>query len=162
MLYERGTDLWFLTIPELRPAQFLKATSSLKNGRFSPDGKWVAYSSNESGRWETYVTSFPEAHGKWQVSNVGGDQPKWRSDGRELFYLAPDSKIMAVPVTTGTNFDAQTPTVLFQANPREILATSERFSYDVSNDGQKFLINTQMKTATTPMSVVLNWRAKLN
>jgi eukaryotic-like serine/threonine-protein kinase len=162
VLYERGTDLWFLTIAELRPAQFLKATSSLKNGRFSPDGKWVAYSSNESGRWEIYVTSFPEAHGKWQVSNAGGDQPKWRSDGKELFYLAPDSKIMAVPVTTGTNFDAQTPTVLFQANPREILATSERFSYDVSNDGQKFLINTQMKTATTPMSVVLNWRAKLN
>ena len=148
--------------PRAPPRQFLKATSSLKNGRFSSDGKWVAYSSNESGRWEIYVTSFPEAHGKWQVSNVGGDQPKWRSDGRELFYLALDSKIMAVSVTTGTNFDAQTPTVLFQANLREILATSERFSYDVSNDGQKFLINTQMKTATTPMSVVLNWRAKLN
>jgi eukaryotic-like serine/threonine-protein kinase len=161
-LYERGTDLWFVTIPELRATQFLKASSTLKNGQFSPDGKWVAYSSNESGRWEVYVTSFPEAHGKWQVSNSGGDQPKWRSDGKELFYLAPDSRMMAVPVKTGANFDAGTPVALFQANPRELVATSEQFSYDVSKDGQKFLINTQLKTGMAPMSVVLNWSAKLN
>jgi Tol biopolymer transport system component len=162
VLYERGTDLWLVTIPELRATQFLKASSTLKNGQFSPDGKWVAYSSNESGRWEVYVTSFPEAHGKWQVSNAGGDQPRWRSDGKELFYLAPDSRMMAVPVKTGANFDAGTPTALFQANPRELVATSEQFSYDVSRDGQKFLINTQLKTGMAPMSVVLNWSAKLN
>jgi eukaryotic-like serine/threonine-protein kinase len=162
VLYERGADLWFVAIPELRATQFLKASSSLKNGRFSPDGKWVAYSSNESGQWEIYVTSFPEAHGKWQVSNAGGDQPKWRSDGKELFYLSNDSKMMAVPVKTGANFDAGTPMALFQANPREMVATSEQFSYDVSKDGQKFLINTQLKTAMTPISVVLNWSAKLN
>jgi serine/threonine protein kinase/Tol biopolymer transport system component len=162
VLYGRGPDLWFLTFPELRATQFLKAASTLKTGRFSPDGKWVAYSSNESGRWEIYVTSFPEAHGKWQVSNTGGDQPRWRGDGKELFYLSTDSKIMAVPVKTGTNFDAGTPTALFQANPREMVATSELFSYDVSNDGQKFLVNASLKTAMTPMSVVLNWSAKLN
>jgi eukaryotic-like serine/threonine-protein kinase len=162
VLYERGADLWFVAIPELRATQFLKASSTLKNGRFSPDGKWVAYSSNESGQWEIYVTSFPEAHGKWQVSNAGGDQPKWRSDGKELFYLSNDSKIMAVPVKTGANFDAGTPMALFQANPREMVATSEQFFYDVSKDGQKFLINTQLKTAMTPISVVLNWSAKLN
>jgi serine/threonine protein kinase len=162
ILYGRGPDLWFVTLPQLTATQFLKATSSLKGGRFSPDGKWVAYSSNESGRWEIYVTSFPQAHGKWQVSNTGGDQPRWRSDGKELFYLSTDSKIMSVPVKTGSNFDPGTPTVLFQANPREMFATSELFSYDVSNDGQKFLVNTQLKTETTPMSVVLNWSAKLN
>ena len=162
VLYERGADLWLLTIPELRTTQFLKASSTLKNGQFSPDGKWVAYSSNESGRWEVYVTSFPEAHGKWQVSNAGGDQPKWRSDGKELFYLAPDSRMMAVPVNTGANFDPGTPAALFQANPRDLVATSEQFSHDVSKDGQKFLINTQLKTGTAPMSVVLNWSAKLN
>jgi eukaryotic-like serine/threonine-protein kinase len=162
ILYGRGPDLWFVTLPELTATQFLKATSSLKAGRFSPDGKWVAYSSNESGRWEVYVTSFPQAHGKWQVSNTGGDQPRWRSDGKELFYLSTDSKIMSVPVKTGSNFDPGTPTVLFQANPREMFATSELFSYDVSSDGQKFLVNTQLKTETTPMSVVLNWSAKLN
>lgn len=162
LLYERGADLWFLTFPEWRPAQFLKANSTLRNGQFSPDGKWVAYSSNESGRWEIYVTSFPEAHGKWQVSNAGGEQPKWRGDGKELFYLSTDSRVMAVPVATGANFDAGTPAALFQANPREMPATSELFSYDVSKDGQKFLINTQLKTAMTPMSVVLNWNAKLD
>jgi Tol biopolymer transport system component len=162
VLYERGADLWFVAIPELRAAQFLKASSTLKDARFSPDGKWVAYSSNESGRWEIYVTSFPGAQGKWQVSNTGGDQPKWRSDGKELFYLSNDGKIMAIPVKTGANFDAGTPTALFQAKPREMIATSEQFSYDVSKDGQKFLINTQLKTAVTPMSVVLNWSTKLN
>jgi serine/threonine protein kinase len=162
VLYERGTDLWLVTIPELRATPFLKSSSTLKNGQFSPDGKWVAYSSNESGRWEVYVTSFPEAHGKWQVSNAGGDQPRWRSDGKELFYLGPDSRMMAVPVKTGANFDAGTPTALFQANPRELVATSEQFSYDVSKDGQKFLINTQLKTGMAPMSVILNWSAKLN
>jgi len=162
LLYQRGADLWFVTFPELRPIQFLKASSTLKTGRFSPDGKWVAYSSNESGRWEIYVTSFPDAHGKWQVSNAGGDQPKWRGDGKELFYLSNDSRIMAVPVKTGANFDAGSPTALFQANPHEIVATSVQFSYDASPDGQRFLIDTQLKTAMTPMLVVLNWASKLN
>ena len=162
LIYSRGPDLWYLALPELRATQFLKAPSTLKSARFSPDGKWVAYSSNESGRWEIYVTSFPEAHGKWQVSNAGGDQPRWRGDGKELFYFSNDSKIMAVPVKTGANFDAGTPAALFQANPREMFATSELFSYDVSNDGQKFLINTQLKTEMTPVSIVLNWSAKLN
>ena len=161
ILYERGADLWFITVPELQPTQFLKASSTLKGARFSPDGKWVAYSSNESGRWEVYVTSFPEAHGKWQVSNAGGAGPKWRSDGKELFYLSTDSKMMAVPVKTGSNFDPGTPILLFQANPREMLATSEQFSYEASENGQKFLINTRLKTAVTPLSVVLNWSAKL-
>jgi serine/threonine protein kinase len=161
ILYERGADLWFVTVPELHPTQFLKASSTLKGGRFSPDGKWVAYSSNESGRWEVYVTSFPEAHGKWQVSNAGGVEPKWRGDGKELFYLSSESKMMAVPVKTGLSFDPGTPAVLFQANPREMLATSEQFSYEVSQDGQKFLINTHLKTATMPLSVVLNWSAKV-
>jgi serine/threonine protein kinase len=162
VIYSRGPDLWYLALPELRATQFLKAPSTLKSARFSPDGKWVAYSSNESGRWEIYVTSFPEAHGKWQVSNAGGDQPRWRGDGKELFYFSNDSKIMAVEVKTGANFDAGTPAALFQANPREMFATSELFSYDVSSDGQKFLINTQLKTEMTPVSIVLNWSAKLN
>ncbi len=162
VMYERGPDLWYVTIPEFHPAQFLKATSTIKNGQFSPDGNWVAYSSNENGRWEIYVTSFPEAHGKWQVSNAGGDQPKWRSDGKELFYLSSDNKIMAVPVKTGASFDAGTPVALFQANPREMVATSEQFSYAVSKDGEKFLVNTQLKTEMAPMSVVQNWISKLN
>lgn len=161
VLYERGNDLWFVSLSDLHNTLFLKGLSTPRAGRFSPDGKWVAYASNESGRWEVYVTSFPEAHGKWQVSNAGGEQPKWRNDGKEFYYLAPDGKIMAAPVTTGAKFDAGTPVALFQANPRELVATSEQSSYDVSKDGQKFLINTQLKTAMTPLSVVTNWGAKL-
>jgi dipeptidyl aminopeptidase/acylaminoacyl peptidase len=162
ILYERGSDLWILNLPDLKMTEFLKASSTLKNARFSPDGHWVAYASNESGRWEIYVTSFPAAHGKWQISNGGGDQPKWRGDGKEFFYITPDGKIMAAPVTVGANFDAGTPAMLFQANPRELVATSEQVTYDVSKDGQKFLVNTQLKTGTTPMSIVLNWTAKSN
>lgn len=162
VLYQRDTDLWYVTFPELTANVFLKAASAPNVTRFSPDGKWVAYASNESGREEIYVTSFPGAQGKWQVSNAGGEQPKWRSDGKELFYLSPDRKIMAVPVTVGTNFDAGTPVALFQANPREMIATSERFDYDVSKDGQRFLINTELKSGLTPMSVVVNWTASLN
>jgi Tol biopolymer transport system component len=162
VLYARGTDLWFVTLPEQKKSLFLKAPATLKNGRFSPDGKWVAYASNESGKWEIYVTSFPEAHGKWQVSS-GGEQPKWRADGKELFYLSSDGKLMAAPVTAGANFDAGMPVALFQTNPRELVATSEQLTYDVSKDGQRFLVNTQVKQADTkPMSVVQDWPAKLN
>jgi len=161
VLYEKGVDLWFVALPEVKNNLFLKAHATLRLGRFSPDGKWVAYSSNETGRWEVYVTSFPEARGKWQVSNDGGDQPKWRNDGRELFYIGLDGKIMRVPVTTGTKFDPGSATVLFQANPRVMVAIADQVTYDVSENGQKFLVNTQLKTGSTPMSVILNWTANL-
>jgi eukaryotic-like serine/threonine-protein kinase len=163
LLYTQGKDLWFLTFPELKSTLFLKAASTLKNGHVSPDGKWVVYASNESGKWEIYVTSFPEARGKWQVSSRGGEQPRWRGDGKELFYLSSDGKVMAVPVTGGTNFDAGAPVALFQANARETAATTEQTFYDVTRDGQRFLINTEVKqTEVEPMSIVLNWAAKLN
>ncbi|MFZ0276077.1 MAG: protein kinase [Candidatus Sulfotelmatobacter sp.] len=162
ILYERGADLWYVTVSDFKATEFLKASSTLRTGRFSPDGKWVAYASSESGKWEIYVTSFPEGHGKWQVSNAGGTEPRWRGDGKELFYLSPDNKLMSVPVNTGANFDAGTPAALFQAYPREFVATSEQFFYDVTRDGQKFLINTQFKSAKTPISVVLNWSSTLN
>jgi serine/threonine protein kinase/Tol biopolymer transport system component len=115
ILYARGTDLWFMTASELKGREFVKAASVLTNGQFSPDGKWVAYASNETGKWEIYVTSFPEPRGKWQVSTGGGGQPRWRSDGKELFYVSSDDKLMAVPVTAGANFDSGTPVALFQA-----------------------------------------------
>jgi eukaryotic-like serine/threonine-protein kinase len=163
ILYTRHTDLWFVNLLDLKKSLFLKAPSLLRNGQFSPDGKWVAYASNETGKWEIYVTSFPEPRGKWQVSVGGGEQPRWQSDGRELFYLSSDSKMMAVPVTTGANFEARTPVALFQATPRQPIPIFDLFVYDVSRDGQRFLINTQVKQPeSAPMSIVLNWTAKLN
>jgi len=162
ILYTRGADLWFVTLPGLTSNEFLKAASVLTNGQFSPDGKWVAYASNESGKWEIYVTSFPESRGKWQVSMGGGEQPRWRGDGKELFYLSSDEKMMAAPVTIGTSFNAGTPIALFPATPRQAVSRVDLFVYDVSQDGQRFLILTQMKQAETAlMSVVLNWSAKL-
>ena len=162
ILYLRGPEVWSLSLPEMKRQLFLKSSASVKNSQFSPDGKWVAYDSNESGRWEVFVTSFPEARGKWQISTGGGRQPRWRGDGKELFYLTPDAKMMAVPVNSGVNFEAGAPAMLFQANPRELVATSEIAGYDVSKDGQRFLINTQVNTdAARPMSVILNWDAGL-
>ena len=162
ILYNRGPELWSLTLPEMKSAAFLKTPSTLKNAHYSPDGKWVAYASNESGKWEVYVTSFPAAQGKWQVSSGGGEQPRWRGDGKELFYLSSDGKVMSVPVTEGANFDVGAPVPLFQANPREPVGTSEQLFYDVSRDGQRFLINTEVKQREVePMTVILNWAARL-
>jgi eukaryotic-like serine/threonine-protein kinase len=163
ILFTHGRDLWFLTFPELKGNQFLKAPGVLRNGQFSPDGRWVAYASNETGKWEIYVTSFPAAQGKWQISAGGGEQPRWRGDGKEVFYLSADRKMMAAPVTTGATFDAGVPVALFQATPRQAISTNDQFVYDVSRDGQRFLINTPVKQADTqPMSIILNWTAKLS
>jgi eukaryotic-like serine/threonine-protein kinase len=160
-LYDRdagATRPWVAELPGLKTNPLFTAAETRKNAQFSPDGKWMAYTSNENGRWEIYVTSFPDLHGKWQVSNNGGTQPRWRGDGGELFYLAPDGKMMASPVTTGGHFDAGTPLSLFQANAREQVAGSELVMYDVTRDGQRFLINTQMETThSQSMMVILNW-----
>jgi serine/threonine protein kinase len=162
ILYTPSTELWVATLPELKARALLVAPGMIRNAKFSSDGKWVAYASNESGKFEIYVTSFPGAQGKWQVSTAGGTQPRWRGDTKELFYLAPDGKMMAVPVSAGANFDAGAPAALFQAHAREFFATSEQVSYDVTKDGQRFLINTQVKNADThPMSVILNWDAEM-
>ena len=163
LLYQHGTDLWYLKFSDKTTKEFLHAgTSVVKAGSFSPDGNWVAYASNESGRWEVYVTSFPAATGKWQISNGGGEQPRWRGDGKELFYISSTGKITAVPVSSGNNFNAGPPVVLFQAEPRELVATSEQIVYDVSRDGQKILVNTAVKsTDTQPATVILNWTEKL-
>jgi eukaryotic-like serine/threonine-protein kinase len=161
ILYGEGADLKYLTLPEMKSTPFLRVAGTLKSAQFSPDGKWVAYASNESGRWEVYVTSFPEAKGKWQVSNAGGEQPKWRGDGKELFYLGEDARLMAVPVQTGQGFNAGAPAMLFQTNPKETVATSEQFLYDVAPDGQKILVNTALKNAEAqPMTVILHWGEK--
>jgi eukaryotic-like serine/threonine-protein kinase len=163
ILYKRATELWVAEMPDLKTRPFVERQGTAKNGQFSPDGKWVAYSSNESGMWEIYVTSFPEGRGRWQVSTAGGTQPRWRGDSRELFYLAADGSMMAVPVVAGTNFDAGAPVALYHASSREPVATSEQVTYDVTKDGQRFLINTQAKNIEKQaMSVMLNWAQSLS
>jgi Tol biopolymer transport system component len=162
LLYVAPPDLWVYSFLDSKPRLFLKGNASLNNAQFSPDGKWVAYSSNESGRWEVYVTSFPDARGKWQVSTNGGEQPRWRGDGKEIYFLSADAKLMAASVDTKTEFEAGTPTVLFQTDPRERVATTEVIVYDVSRDGQRFLVNTNYSNGSAhPMSVVLNWKSAM-
>jgi Tol biopolymer transport system component len=162
ILYTRATDLWVAESSDWKARPFVQGHGTVKNAQFSADGKWVAYASSESGQWEVYVTSFPDGNGKWQVSSAGGAQPRWRGDSKELFYLASDGKIMSVSVANGPTFNAGTPVALFQANPRVLVATSELVAYDVSKDGQRFLINTRQKNPETqPMTVVLNWPSLL-
>jgi dipeptidyl aminopeptidase/acylaminoacyl peptidase len=158
ILFRHADELQYVTLPGFASNAYLKSSGILRNGQFSPDGKWVAYNSNETGKWEIYVTSFPEPHGKWQISTTGGEQPRWRGDGKELFYLSSDGRMMGVPVRTGTSFSSGAPVVLFQANPKVPVSYLEIFEYAVTRDGQRFLINAEMKPEERiPISVVLNW-----
>jgi eukaryotic-like serine/threonine-protein kinase len=161
ILFMDGAEVKYLTLPEKKVTPFLKVAGTARSGQISPDGKWVAYASNESGKWEVYVTSFPDAKGKWQISNGGGEEPRWRNDGKEMFYLSSDWKLMAAEVKTAGGFDASTPTALFQVEGRESAATSEQYMYDVSPDGQKILVNALVKgEEAPPMTVLLGWGEK--
>jgi serine/threonine protein kinase len=129
----------------------------------SPTLSMAATRQDESGSYEVYVQSFPAGGGKWQVSTHGGVQPHWRHDGKELFYLAPDSKMMSVTVKAGTTFEAGTPEPLFQTRIYG-LAVSSYYSqqYDVTPDGQRFLLDLDASDVNAaPLTVVLDWTAGL-
>ena len=130
-------------------------------GQFSADGRWVAYQTNESGRFEIVVQPFPEPTGKWQVSTNGGSQPRWRADGQELYFIAPDGKLMAAPVSaSGSTFETGTPAALFQTRITSAYAAAYRPQYAVSRDG-RFLINQPTEESTTsPITLILNWKPK--
>ena len=138
------------------PVPFVKGSGSVTNGMISPDGKWVAYESDESGSWEIYVTTFPGAAGKWQVSRGGGNEPRWRSDGKEIFYLGPAGMLTAVPVSTLGTFASGSPVPLFQFHGRAAISSTDVFSYDVSKDGKRFLVNRYVKPARIePLTILL-------
>lgn len=155
-----GTDIWILPLAgDGKPSLLLQSPFSEHQGHFAPDSKWFAYTSNESGRDEVYVQSFPPSGGKWQVSTGGGAQPFWRHDGKELFYIAPDRKLMAVDVTLGSTFETSAPKTLFQT---QVIRYEAPNRYLVSRDGQRFLINSPVEELSqTPVTVILNWVAGL-
>jgi eukaryotic-like serine/threonine-protein kinase len=125
-------------------------------GALSPDGHWLAYTSNASGRHEIYVQSFPDGGGKRQVSTGGGNSPRWRRDGRELFYYAEDGKLMAAPVRSGESFETGAAVSLFEF--RAGIPPAAFTPYVVTDNGQRFLINTVVETeAHVPLTVVVNW-----
>ena len=134
---------------------FLGAESNERNASFSPDEKWIAYSSDESGKEEIYVQTFPASRGKWQISKGGGSRARWRRDGRELFYLAADRKLMAVEVTTGATLQAGVPQPLF-----ETLISGPFARFAVTANGKRFLVPAPVSEASsTPVTVVINWTA---
>jgi serine/threonine protein kinase len=152
-----GSQLVLLSFAGGKRVPFLSTKSSESNGQISPDGKWVAYASNESGDWEVYVTTFPNAAGKWQVSRGGGTEPRWRGDGKELFYIGPKSMLTAVSVDTQGSFSSGNPTPLFRTQFRAQVSSTDQFSYDVTKDGQRFLVNRYAKPAqVAPLHVILN------
>jgi len=156
--------LWVLpTNVDRKPYRFLPGASADIEGQFSPDGHWIAYASNESGRWEVYVAPFPGPGGRYQVSTDGGQQPRWRRDGRELFFLSRDRKVMVASVKMGSTLDFNAPMPLFQTLAHEPITAEEFFTYDVSADGQKFLVNTNAESVgLRPLDIVLNWASPLS
>jgi len=172
LLYTRqesgqNTGLWLadLTRSGDRPATVRPLIDSKFNeaqGQFSPDGRWVAYASDESGRWEIYARSFlQETEIKTQISRDGGHDPRWCRDGRELFYLSNDGKVMSVKVKSGSVFQAEAPEPLFQVQhihprPEGFLG----FRWSVSPDGERFLI-VREPPSSEPIYVVVNWPAEM-
>jgi hypothetical protein len=132
-----------------------------KQGRFSPDRRWIAYASDESGRTEVYVRGFDPPGGKWRVSGDGGDSPVWRRDGKELYFLTSDSTVMSAAVGQDAAFKAATPVPLFRI-PGEILALGVVTQYDASPDGQRFLMNLDTPTqGQRSLTLVSSWPALL-
>jgi hypothetical protein len=145
---------------ESKPIPILNTPYAEGGARLSPNGRWLAYDSNESGRFEVYVRPFPDPGGKWQVSSEGGYNPAWSGDGKELFYRAPGFRMMAVPVETEGTFEAGTPVQLFDVRPGRSIFGGE---YEVADDGQRFLfvLRAGEEDELKPYTVVLNWMAEL-
>jgi serine/threonine protein kinase len=158
-----GGDLWALPLfGDQKPIPVVQSTFEDSQGRFSHDAHWIAYVSTESGTPQVYVQTFPVAGGKWMISTNGGWQPRWRADGKELFYYSLDNKLMSVEVkTNGNNLEASNPTSLF-AERVVIGPPSSAASYAVNHDGQRFLMNSlPEESSPVPAIVVQNWTAAL-
>ena len=160
-----GNDIWVLPLEgDRKPVPFLRTEFIEAQGSFSPDGRWVAYTSLESGRGEVYVRPFSppgadgssSAGGKWQISKAGGINPRWRGDGKELFYTTQDGRVMAVEVTANPSFQAGIPQPLFNVAPNAS-------NLQVTPDGKRFLIAAppQQTSVEIPITVLLNWPALL-
>jgi eukaryotic-like serine/threonine-protein kinase len=162
VLARKDRELWYMTMPDRQTRPLIQSPWLIRNAQFSPDGKFVAYASSETGNWEVYVSPFPGFGSKWQVSRGGGEEPRWRRDGKELYYLAPDGRLMAAEVRTGAGFEAGFPSGLFVTHTRQPISAMDFFSYDVTPDGQKFLVNTKVDTSNSaPLSVILNWSSEM-
>jgi Tol biopolymer transport system component len=153
-------DIWALpTFGDGKPIPVVRSAFNDNNAYLSPDGRYILYQSNESGRGEVYVQSFPGPGGKWQVSSEGGNDASWRSDGREIFYRTPAQQLMVVEVAGGAEFVAGIPKPLY---PAAFQTGTMRTKYAAAADGQRFLVLSPLgRDAMTPMTIVVNWAADL-
>jgi Tol biopolymer transport system component/predicted Ser/Thr protein kinase len=159
---EGRSQLWLLPLDSRRqPMPLLTTSFDTFQGQFSPDTKWIAYTSNETGRAEVYVQSFPQGNSRYLISNDGGDFSRWRRDGKELFYRAPDGRLMVVAVRTlATGLEFGTPTALFRLSEHQ---GQFSYGYDIAPDGQKILalLPAQIPGSSTALNVLVAWDATL-
>jgi Tol biopolymer transport system component len=153
-----GPELWIYDFAQKKPFPFGPGAEA----QFSPDGRWMAYTLSSGGRGaEVVVQPFPGPGPRVQISKSGGAQPRWRGDGKELFYIDSDKRVMAVPVKAGATFEAGTPTPLFQTRIHS--ARLALFQYAVSTDGKRFLINSlPREDASAPLTLLTDWASQLN
>ena len=153
-----GWQIWILPLDGDRtPVPFSDSNFSQREGMFSPDGRWLAYTSNESGEYRVYIAPYPATGGTWQVSTGGGSSPRWRRDGRELFYVAADNHLMVATVrTTATSVEVGVPQPLFEIRPYGIWGR-----FDVTADGQRFIAPYEPGDLNKPITLVVNWPADL-
>jgi Tol biopolymer transport system component len=159
---KNGYDLITAPFASVANRAVLLGTSFTEfGGRLSPNGRWMAYASDESGRTEVYVQSMPPSGSNYQVSTTGGFEPRWRHDGKELFYIGLDRRLMTVAVDTAASFQSGPPVALFETRVPYV-ANLYRDTYDVTADGQRLLVNTGVvNAATPPITIVLNWQRAL-
>jgi hypothetical protein len=152
-------EVWVRDLQTGASRPVLQAAFTQQAARLSPDGRWLAYESEETGAFEVFVRSFPEAGERRQISKGGGQQPRWRGDGKELFYVSPDRKMMSVDIRPGQALETSVPRPLFQTRIRPQIEA--RNHYDATADGKRFLVNSQrLEDASLPITVIVNWRSE--
>ncbi|MBI4474562.1 MAG: PD40 domain-containing protein, partial [Acidobacteria bacterium] len=163
---DKSRDIWALPLErDGKPVPIQRTAFEEVHASLSPDGRWLAFATNESGKYQIVVRTFPEAEGRWQASVDGGLEPRWRGDGKELFYVGPDGKLMATPIQVKPDrtLEIGRPVPLFDT---PLSGTNYQagyiHGYDVARDGQRFLLNIPQREAnSTPITVILNWTAAL-
>ncbi len=163
-------DIWVLRVEgaaDRTPVPFLRTQFNEFSGQISPDGHWMAYTSDESGQREIYVRPFPSGEGELRISISGGEQPRWRADGKELFFWQGDGKLMAVTVKTGPagpgtkpSLEPGVPQPLFEAEMSKA-PMDPMVQYDVTADGKRFLLDLAGAGEAQPLNVIVNWDAGL-
>jgi hypothetical protein len=157
-----ASDIWAFPVADPAKALPLVQSPFLEySGQFSPDGKWVAYVSQHTGRDEVYVTSFPSAGARWQVSGSGGTQPRWSADGKELYVVSATDELSAASIDgSGARFVVKEVRALFRVN-MYVGPRSGLYGYNVSSDGKRFLVDDAGEAGMPRVALVINWTATL-